>query len=78
MQVHNLEAGLHKLMTTVFRSRGLGASTAEAKAAQHLSGATKAFNDKCKEVVRDKMRRGGVNDSIAHARREVVKWAHRL
>jgi len=78
MKVLNLEPGLLKLMTTVFRSRGLNPTAADAKAKQQLTAATKVFQAACRKCMTDKMRHGGgAEDAISRGRRAVVAWAHR-
>lgn len=79
MQIHNLEHGLRKAMTLVFRSKGLSANAADTKAKQHLNAATALFQTKCRECARDrKFGSGSPEMAIGRAKREVMAWAHRL
>ena len=86
MQIQNLEPGLRRAMTAVFRQKGLSEAQASAKVAKHLQAACSVFHAKCKEgpVMARNLRgpaaaafRGGPAPH-EHAMREVVRWAHSL
>ena len=86
MHIQNLEPGLRRAMTAVFRQQGLSEAQASAKVAKHLQAASDVFHAKCKEgPLMAKSLRGpaaaafrGGPAPFEHAMREVVRWAHSL
>ena len=86
MHIKNLEPGLRRAMTAVFRQKGLSEAQASAKVAKHLQAACDVFHAKCKEgPMLSRSLRGpaatAFRESPAaadHAMREVVRWAHSL
>jgi len=86
MHVQNLEPGLRRAMTAVFRQKGLSEDQASSKVTRHLEAAREVFSAACRipSLVAKKGRgprtasfqRGSA--PLERAMRAVVKWAHGL